>query len=305
MTERAHRRRLAGASASALGWALALTLGYAAVEFGGGLWAGSLALVSDAGHMLSDAFALGLAAFASWLGRRPASRRHSYGLARAEVIAALLNGLLMLGVIVMIVGEAVQRLRNPLPVAPIAVIVIACGGLAINGAIAWTLSRGEPTLNVRAALIHVTGDLIGSFAAVVAGAVIYATGWLPIDPILSLVIAALILFSTLNLLRDTMHVLMEGVPSAIDLEAVGNALARLDGVAGVHDLHIWNIASGRVALSAHVVVEDLAQWPRTLERAQRLLLHEFFIDHVTLQPELAAGGAALRRATVTIFRKKP
>lgn len=272
--------------------ALALTLAYSFVEVAGGLWTGSLALLSDAGHMFSDALALGLAAIAARLAQRPAGHRHTYGWARAEVIGALVNSLLMLVIIVALVVEAVIRLHDPRPVAAGGMMLIAFIGLTVNAAVAWTMSRGEMTLNVRAALLHVVGDLVSSFAALLAGVVIYATGWLPIDPILSLVIAVLILISTVALLRDTLHVLMEGVPPAVELPAIGRALAELPGVVAVHDLHVWSIAPGRVALSAHVELEDLFRWPGILAAAGALLHDRYAIGHVTLQPEVRSGPGA-------------
>ena len=284
----AHGHALLGRNA-AMSMAVGLTVGYAAVELVTGLWFGSLALVSDAGHMLSDALALGLAWFAAWLSRRPAGARHSYGLARAEVIAAFLNGLAMLLVVVLISVEAIGRLLDPQPVQGFGVMVVAFVGLLLNLAVALIISRGERTLNSRAALLHVTSDVIGSVAALSAGAVIYFTGWKPIDPILSLVISLLILTSTIHLLRETLHVLMEGVPRAIDLQEVGQALAGIRHVRSVHDLHIWNISSGQVALSAHLELPSLTHWPEILAQARRILLERFTIGHVTLQPELSGS----------------
>ncbi len=280
--------------------ALAVTLAYAVVELVGGLWSGSLALVSDAGHMFSDAVALALAAIAVWLARRPPGLRHSYGWARAEVIGASLNGLLMLGVIVVLVVEAVERLLEPRPVIGGGVMVIAFIGLLVNGAVAYMLGSGEHNLNTRAALIHVLSDLIGSLAALIAGAVIYFTGWLPVDPILSLAIAGLILVSTLRLLRDAVHVLMEGVPAAVDLEHIGQTLAQVAGVASVHDLHVWSITSGQVALSAHLEIDDLAAWPRILADAREVMRGDFGIDHVTLQPE-PRGMATAQSSVVKLY----
>lgn len=219
--------------------ALLITFAYALVELFGGLWSGSLALVSDAGHMFSDSIALAFAAIAAMLARRPVSLRHSYGWARAEVIGAMINSLIMLGIVIMLVVEAVQRLLAPHPVIAGGVMLIAFIGLIVNIVVAVILSRGERNMNARAAMLHVMGDLVSSVAALIAGAVIYATGWLLIDPILSLVIAALILVSTLRLLRDTLHVLMEGVPASVELAQIGNALAKVPGVASVHDLHVW------------------------------------------------------------------
>jgi cobalt-zinc-cadmium efflux system protein len=272
----------------ALGFALLLTLGYAAVEAAVGLWSGSLALLGDAGHMVTDASALGIAALAARLALQPPSPRHSYGMARIEVLAALLNALLMLGVVAFIAWEALERLQNPAPVQGVAVMVTAAIGLLINGSVAWVLTHGEATLNVRAALLHVMGDLLGSVAALAAGAVIWLTGWTPIDPLLALVICVLILYSTLNILREALHVMMEGVPLHMELAEVGRAMAAVEQVRSVHDLHIWTLGSGRIALSAHVVLHRLNDWEQLLPQLERLLLERYGIDHVTLQPELTA-----------------
>jgi cobalt-zinc-cadmium efflux system protein len=284
--------------------ALAVTLAYALVELGGGMIFGSLALMSDAGHMLSDSLALGLAAFATWVAARPAGDRHSYGFARAEVVAAFVNGLAMLLIVVLIVVEAVARLLDPQPVAGLGVMLVAFFGLLVNLGVAFLIGRGERNLNTRAALIHVVGDLIGSVAAITAGAVIYFTGWQPIDALLSVVIALLILASTVRLSRDALHVLMEGVPAGVRLEEVGQALSKIEGVRAVHDLHVWNISSGQVALSAHVDLEDLANWPVLLESARRMLQARFRIVHVTLQPELAGGINPGYRARVKIVPRR-
>lgn len=283
--------------------ALAVTLAYAAIEFAGGLVFGSLALMSDAGHMLSDAGALGLAAFAAWLGARPAGSRHSYGFARAEVVAAFVNGLAMLLIVVLISVEAVGRLLDPRPVAGLGVLVVASVGLAVNLFVIFLIGRGEHNLNSRAALVHVIGDLIGSAAAITAGAVIHFTGWTPIDALLSVFIALLILAATARLLRDALHVLMEGVPAGMRLEEVGTALRSLEGVLAVHDLHVWNIGSGQSALSAHVELQDLDNWPSVLESARRLLQSRFHIGHVTLQPEVTGGINPGYRARVKIVTK--
>lgn len=279
--------------------ALALTLAFAIVEAIAGWRAGSLALIGDAGHMVSDAAALGLAAFAQWLARRPPSARHSYGLARAEIVAAFVNGIVMLLVVAGIALEAFARLREPVPVAGGAVAVVAVLGLAVNLAVLAMLRRGHRDLNTRGAMLHVLGDALGSVAALVAGVTIYFTGWSPIDALASLAICALILYSTVQLLREALHVLMEGVPVSIDLAAVGQSMAGVAGTQSVHDLHIWTLASGRLALSAHIVVADINRWSELLA-AQRQLLHERYdIDHVTLQPELAPPTRAYR-ATIPI-----
>jgi cobalt-zinc-cadmium efflux system protein len=266
--------------------ALVVTLGFAAVEAAAGWWSGSLALLGDAGHMLTDAVALGLAAVAAWVARQPPTLRHSYGMGRAEVMAGLTNGVFMLALVAAILAEAVSRLHAPPAVSPGPVMVVAALGLGVNLVVAWLLHRGEQNLNTRAALLHVMGDLLGSLAALVSGVVIALTGWTLIDPLLSLLICGLIAMSSLRLVRETLHVLMEGVPEYLDLEEVGRALAGHDPrVRSVHDLHIWSLSSGQVALSAHVVLDDMGSWDHVLLEIRRLLHERFDIDHVTLQPE--------------------
>ena len=279
-----HGAPRAGAS---LVLATVLTLGFAAVEAAVGWWAGSLALVADAGHMVNDAGALALAAAAAWFARRPASRLHSYGFGRAEFIAALLNSLALLALVAWLAVSAVQRLHNPQPVAGEAVLVTAALGLAINILVAWLLSRGERTLNTRAALLHVAGDLLGSIAALIAGVVITFTGWTPVDPLLSLVIGALIVTSSLRLLREALHGLMEGVPPHLSLEEIGRAMAAVPGVSSVHDLHIWSVAPDEPMLSAHLTLKDLRHWPALLSEMRALLAERYGIEHATLQPEPA------------------
>lgn len=275
----------AGARGRILLLALLLTLGFAFVEAIAGWLAGSLALLGDAGHMLTDSFALALAAVAAWLSRRPPSPRLSYGLGRIEALAALANGVLMLGVIVAICWHAVMRLIEPQPVAGDTVTWVALIGLGINLLAAWLLSRGGEDLNTRAALIHVMGDLLGSVAALAAGLVIQWTGWMPIDPLLSMLICGLILASTASLLRQVFTTLLDGVPDSLSLDSVGTAMAGVNGVASVHDLHIWSLGNQRVALSAHLVIQTEADWQQVLPRVRHLLEERFDIDHSTLQPE--------------------
>ena len=268
----------------ALTWALVLTGGFGIVEAVCGWLAGSLALLSDAGHMFTDTAALGLALFAQWIARRPPSARATYGYARAEVLAAFVNALALMALVVFIVVEAVRRLLVPQPVAGGMVLVIALIGMLVNVVSAWILSRAGGSLNTRSALLHVLSDLLGSVAAVAAGAVIMFTGWTPIDPILSILVSLLIVRSTWQLLAQSTGVLMEGVPAHLDYEEVGRALTQVAGVSAVHDLHVWQMSSDRAALSAHLLIREPAQWPQTLAAAQRLLAQRFDIDHVTLQP---------------------
>ncbi len=272
------------ATGTSLRWALALTFAFAGVEALAGWWSGSLALLGDAGHMATDSLSLGLAAFAAWLAKRPATHRHSYGMQRAEVLAGLTNALLMLAVIVALAVASIQRLLVPQAVHGETVAVVAVIGLIVNIVVALMLARGEQSFNVRGALLHVLGDLLGSVAALVAGIVIMLTGWMPIDPILTLTIAALILASTIRLLLETLHTLMEGVPRHLSLETVGRAIAARPGVSSVHDLHLWAISSSQVALSAHLVVEDIQRWEAILADVGEVLL-KLGIEHSTLQPE--------------------
>lgn len=265
--------------------ALVLTLGFAGVEAAAGWWSGSLALLGDAGHMLTDSLALGLAAVASLLAQRPPSDRHSYGLGRAEILAPLANGLVMVVLVAVISAEAIDRLQNPEPVKGVAVAGVAAIGLGVNIAVAWLLAGGRDNLNVRAALLHVMGDLLGSVAALISGVVILYTDWTAIDPTLSLVIVGLILVSSVRVLREALHALMEGVPMGVDLAEVGRALAEVEGVESVHDLHIWSLSASRCALSAHVVLQDVDGWPNILADLETLLHQRFQIDHFTIQPE--------------------
>jgi cobalt-zinc-cadmium efflux system protein len=276
-------RPTAAAERRALWVALVLTTGFAVIEAVGGWWAGSLALLSDAGHMVTDVAALAIALFAQHLAERPPSRRASYGYARAEVLAAFINALIMLAVVGWIAVEATRRLLSPAPVSGGIVVAVAAAGLAVNVLCAWRLSGGR-NINSRAAMIHVLGDMAGSVAALVSGAVIATTGWVPIDPLLSLFVAVLILRSTWLLLKAATPILMEGVPAHLSYDEIGRALSRVPGVVTVHDLHIWHMSSERAALSAHLLIRDAAEWPDTLAAAQRLLAERFGIDHVTLQP---------------------
>lgn len=236
--------------------------------------------------MLTDAASLGLAALAARIALRPTSARHSYGLRRVEALAALANGLFMLVIVGGLVWHAVERLLEPRAVAGEAVILVALGGLVLNLAVAWLLTRGESDLNTRGALLHVIGDLLGSVAALASGIVILYTGWMPIDPLLTMLICGLILYSTLSLLRQVVHTLLEGVPEGLSLPEIGHAMAGVDGVRSVHDLHIWSLDSRRSALSAHVVLADATRWPAVLEAERSLLRARFGIEHATLQPEL-------------------
>ena len=281
------RPSAAGVPARTLAVAVIVTLAFAAVEALAGWWSGSLALLGDAGHMLTDAVALLIAALAARVALLPPSARHSYGMARAELVAAFVNAAFMLTVVGMLVVEGIARLLDPVEVEGTTVAVVAGAGLVLNLGVAWMLSRGGRDLNVRAALLHVVGDALGSVAALVSGVVVMLTGWTRVDPALTFVIAGLIGFSSIRLAREALHGLMEGVPFHLSLPEIGKAMAGVPGVLSVHDLHVWSISSERVALSAHVVLGGMDRWNGVLAGLRTLLKARFGIEHITLQPETA------------------
>jgi len=265
---------------------------FALMEFLGGLWSGSLALLADSGHMLTDAASLGFSLAAHIIAQRPVSARHSYGLARTEVIAAFVNSLALLGVVIWLVVEAIERIAHPVQVNGQAVFVIASAGLLVNLLVAWVLSRERQNLNIRAALLHVLSDLLGSVAALLAGLIIVLTGYTVVDPLLSMLVSGLILRSTIGVLRESTSVLLDSVPAGVDYQSVGKTLASIPGVVSVHDLHVWAMVPGHSAVSAHVLIDRIERWPAILHQARQRLKHDYEIEHVTLQPEwLTRGGA--------------
>ncbi len=272
-------------SGKVLFWALGLTTFFAFVEAVAGWLANSLALMGDAGHMITDSFALGIAAVAAWLANKGATRSHSFGLGRVEFLAALLNSVTMLALVAYIVVESVLRLLSPEPVEGHVVMVVAVLGLLVNLLVAWIFSRGEKNVNTRGAMLHVMGDLLGSVAAIISGVVISLTGWMKIDPILSIFISLLILYSTIRLLREAIHALMDGVPHNLSPEDVQTAMAAVPGVAAIHDLHVWSLTSSQTSLTAHVVVDDLSRWPQVWDAMRDVLKNGFGIEHYTLQVE--------------------
>src|SRR6202166_3821438 len=243
---------------SALKVALALTCVVLAVELVGGLVSHSLALLSDAGHVLTDVFALGLAWFAVEQAKRPADQRRSYGYHRVSILAALVNAVTLIVIVIAIAYEAVRRIANPEPVQGAVVIVSALIAIAVNSYIAFGLRGDSKSLNLRAAMLHIVGDVAASVGVVIAGAVILLTGWLYIDPLLSIAIAVLIAFGAWRIVRETVNLLMEGTPADIDLAAVTKEIAATELVTSMHDLHVWALSSEQVALSCHVVVGDCA-----------------------------------------------
>jgi cobalt-zinc-cadmium efflux system protein len=274
----ANRRRLA--------IALVLSAGYMAAEIAGGLLTGSLALLADAGHMFSDAAALSLAIFASWVASRPAGLRWTYGLARAEILAALAQGAALVAVAILIVLEALERFAHPHPVQGLGMLLVAGGGLAVNGLGLWILRGGrQESMNVRGAWLHVLSDALGSVGALLAGLAVWRLGWLWADPAASVAISGLVLVSAWQLLRDAVDVLMEAAPRGVDLEQIERALAALPGTAHVHDLHVWTIGSGETSLSCHLVLADAREREGLLETACALLATRFGIGHATVQIE--------------------
>jgi len=267
--------------------ALGLTLAILLIELAGGLLSHSLALLSDAGHVLTDVFALGLAWFALEQSKRPADQRRSYGYQRVGILAALANALTLIVIVAAIAFEAVQRLMAPVPVQGGIVIVTALVAIAVNTFVILTLRGGGPSLNLRAALLHVTGDVAASAGVVVAGAVIVLTGWLYIDPILSFAIAVLIAYSAWGIVRETVNLLMEGTPREIDVAAITRQITRTPKVSGVHDLHVWALSPDQVALSCHVVVGDisLGDAEHVIRDLEHRLCDQFAIGHTTIQVE--------------------
>lgn len=265
---------------------LLLVASYMVAEVVGGLASGSLALVADAGHMFSDAAALALSLFAIWIAQRPPSPERSYGYFRTEILAALANGGLLVAASVLIFREAIQRLGQPPEVEGGLMTVVAVGGLAINLLGLWLLNEGKgESLNVKGAWLSVLADTLGSVGVLVGAALIWLFGWNWADPVISMFIAVLILFSAWQLLKEAVAVLMEGTPAHIEPDAVRNAMASVPGVAEVYDLHIWTITQGMDALSAHVSVERGQPSGPILQQLQDVLHERFGVDHATLQLE--------------------
>lgn len=275
-----------GTNTRRLSIVLGLTALYTLAEAVGGWISHSLALVADAGHMLSDVAALGLSLFALWISRRPPTPSRSYGYHRTEILAALANAATLIGISVWVVIEAIRRMQQPPEVAGRLVMGIAAGGFVINVAGMLVLSGGRKSnLNIRGAWLHVATDALGNIGTVAAGAAVAFLGWQWADPAASIVIALLVCYSAWSLLTESLDVLMEGTPSNIDPEQVRAALAGVNGVLAVHDLHIWSIASGRISMSAHVGVDGCRPDREVLPDLCTVLREQFQITHVTLQLE--------------------
>jgi cobalt-zinc-cadmium efflux system protein len=276
----------------ALAAALAITAAFAAVEAIGGLLTGSLALLADAGHMVTDIVALALSLFAAWVAGRPGSPSKTYGYLRAEILAALVNGVVLVLIALVIAWEALGRLSEPAHVDSVPMLLVALAGLGANLSAATILLRaGGESLNVRGALLHVGGDALGSVGAIAAGLVILLSGWQRADAVASLVIAALILAGSWRLLHESVDVLLEGAPHRIDMRALERAMLAVPGVAAVHDVHVWTVTSGFVAMSGHAELDGSRDDHTVLDELTAMLADRFHISHVTIQPETATHAA--------------
>ncbi len=277
--------RRSASGARRLAWVLGATAAYTAAEALGGWLSNSLALLADAGHMMTDNLALALALVALWAARRPPDPSRTYGYQRIEILAALVNSVALVLVSLLILWEAWERLRTPLDVDWRLMGVVAAGGLAVNAFGAFLLHGREHGLNVRAAYLHVLGDLLSSVGTLAAAGAIGLSGWAWLDPAVSVAIAGIIIFSSTRLVLDSLNVLMEGAPSHIDAREVQRLLLETDGVFEVHDLHLWSLSGGSPLLTAHLVIDHSVAPADVLRRAVRGLKRRFGIEHATLQLE--------------------
>lgn len=282
----------AGASERRIGLVALLTGLFMLAELAGGLISGSLALIADAGHMLTDFAGLVLAWFGLRLARRPADWRRSYGYDRFGVLAAFVNGLALFAIAAWIVVEAVQRLGAPSEILGGTMLAVAVAGLGVNVLAFWLLSGGDrDNLNMRAALLHVLGDLLGSVAAIAAALIIIATGWTPVDPLLSVLVAVLILGAAWRIVRDSSHILLEGTPEGIDPRHIGAAITdAMPTVADVHHVHVWSLSQRRRLITLHARVHDMALADTVRAHLRELLKTRFDIDHATIEIEAAADA---------------
>ena len=285
-----HNHDLRAVSYSRLWWALIINLVFLIIEILGGIFTHSLALLADAGHMLTDVGALGLALFVAHMAKRPATPDRTFGLLRAEVLGAFVNGATLVLIVGLIFWEAWKRLGKIQEIDGPFMLVVAGLGLLANIASAMILAKGrEENVNIRGAFLHMVADALGSVGAIIAGAVIWMTGWYPIDSIASVVIGLLILWSSWGFLKQTMNILLEATPEHIDYMEVKKALEGMEHIDAVHDLHIWTITSGMPVLSAHISLasccSETVHWQECLENAQKILKERFGIAHTTLQVE--------------------
>lgn len=266
--------------------ALAITSFYFVAEVLGGLLTNSLALLSDAGHMLSDMAALGLTLFAFLIARRPATTKRTYGYHRMEILAALINGLTLWLIVGVIFHEAYRRFLDPPEVHSMGMVVVAALGLGVNVGAGFILyGSDQENLNLRGAFLHVVGDALGSVGAIAAGVIILFTGWYLADPVVSIFIGGLILYTSWSLIKESVNILMQSAPSGLDIEEVQRAIEQVKGVTRVHDLHVWSVTSGVFTLSAHAVTHSREDFHLILNEIEGILKDRFNIEHTTIQLE--------------------
>ncbi|MGB9021880.1 MAG: cation diffusion facilitator family transporter [Candidatus Bathyarchaeia archaeon] len=271
----------------ALAVALGITASFFVIELVGGILTNSLALQTDAFHMLTDVFALAYALVAARIAQRPVTLKRTYGYYRVEILSAFLNGILLWAVVLFIFYEAFQRIQQPADVQSLNMLIIAVLGLVANGLVAATLSRSRnESLNIKGAFLHVVADILGSLGAISAGLIMVFTGWYQADPIASILIGVLVFYSSGKLVRDSVNVLLEGVPPHIDVSALEHRILGLEGVKNVHDLHVWSIADAKMCcMSSHVVVIKGTDGKKLITNLINILKEEFGIDHTTIQLE--------------------
>jgi cobalt-zinc-cadmium efflux system protein len=282
------------------------TFAFVGVEVFAGIQAHSLALLSDAGHNFTDGLALLLAWFGVYLQSRPADKVKTYGYHRAGVLTAFVNALTLVALAAWIFYEGWQRLRHPVPVRETVMMLVAGGGLALNGGIMWGLRAARKSdINIRSAFVHMLGDLLGSVAIILGALIIRYTGWIQVDPILSILIGILIVWTAWDIIKEALNILLEGLPRGLQLQSVTAAMCRVEGVLDVHDLHIWSLGSSTHALSCHVLIEDVPPSASNciLERINDMLAHEFRICHSTVQFEHV--GCAVAESGCVIPTEEP
>jgi len=277
----------------ALLWALGVNLAFVVVEFVGGFWANSLALITDAVHNLSDLPSMSLALLALFVQRRPADARRTYGYQRSGVLAAFVNALVLVAVAAYIFYAAYLRFQNPAPVLTEVLVWVSLAGIVVNGGIAWGMWRGRSDVNLRTVVIHNAGDAASNVAILAGALVMERTGWLWVDPLLSVAIGVAVLWSSWSVIKETTNILLEGTPRGVDVEQVARAMLKVPGVLEVHDVHIWSLASSLHALSCHVRIAEMStrDSEKILAQLKELLEREFGITHTTIQFEPATAAA--------------
>lgn len=282
-----HTERRVSSTTKTLAIAVGITASFFVIELVGGILTNSLALQTDAFHMLTDVFALGYALVAAWIAQRPISLKRTYGYYRVEILSAFLNGIFLWAVVIFVLYEALQRIQQPANVQSLNMLIIAVLGLVANGLVALTLSRSRNEgLNIKGAFLHVIADILGSVGAISAGLIMFFTGWYQADPIASIMIGALVFYSSGKIVRDSVNVLLEGVPPHIDVSSLERTILGMKGVQNVHDLHVWSIADTKMCcMSSHVVVEEGTDRRELITKLIDILKEQFGIDHTTIQLE--------------------